>query len=158
MSELKIYFSIEHCGDGSAFPWFFDSMKLADWHQEHQDEEWGEECTGSITVHGDGKLACPNMQSTIEFYLSEILEDESERGHAQDFIDTFFDGIPPQFELRMNNRAYSRPSSTKGYGCYDVMYEGVNVGEASSYPDEQPSEENMAKVQAKYNAGPQVQD
>lgn len=50
MKEFKLYYSVDNCGDGSAYPRFFLTEKEADDHQESLEEGWGESCTGSITL------------------------------------------------------------------------------------------------------------
>lgn len=50
MAKLKpvdVYYSIENCGDGSAYPTWFLTMKDANFHNDSQSEGWGETCTGS---------------------------------------------------------------------------------------------------------------
>jgi len=148
MGELKIFFSIENSGDGEAYPSFFNSMKLADWHQDNQSEEWSENCTGLLTVYGEN-LSCFSMQNAIEFYLDEILGNKSV--HGKNFVDEFFRGSPPQFTLQMNDR-------DSVYECYDILYDGGHVGSVGCIPDKQPSDENMAKVQAKLNVGPEQEE
>jgi len=54
--KTTIYYSVENCGDGTAYPRFFESDELADWHQEHLSEGWGESCTGSIDIESDGPI------------------------------------------------------------------------------------------------------
>ena len=62
IGKLTIYYSIDNCGDGPAYPRLYDTKELAEWHQEHLDEGWGEPCTGEIVVEGDN-LSCPELQS-----------------------------------------------------------------------------------------------
>ncbi len=100
MAELTIYYSVENCGDGSAVPKFFATAQLADWHQEHLSEGWGEPCVGSLMVTGDNML-CPDA-ITAEMYLKDLLGeiwDDDSRARAKDFIATFFpDGLPQDLE------------------------------------------------------------
>ena len=51
--KRSIYYSVEDGGDGSAYPIFFDTEALAEWHQENLDKGWGEPCTGSVTVESN---------------------------------------------------------------------------------------------------------
>ena len=48
--KLKIYYSVENCGDGSAYPRFFSTMEQAEKHQNDQNEGWGEDCTGELVI------------------------------------------------------------------------------------------------------------
>lgn len=31
---MKIYYSVQNMGDGSAYPWFFTTQALAEWDQD----------------------------------------------------------------------------------------------------------------------------
>jgi hypothetical protein len=41
MNKKVIYYSIRNGGDGSAYPYFYESEELAEWDQEHLTEGWG---------------------------------------------------------------------------------------------------------------------
>ena len=38
--KKRIYYSVNSGGDGSAYPYWFDSQELADWDNDHQYEGW----------------------------------------------------------------------------------------------------------------------
>lgn len=72
--KTTIYYSVQNCGDGSAYPSFFESQELADLDQEYQVEGWGEPCTGSITIDSDGPFTSKDVQSK-EDVLKEMKEE-----------------------------------------------------------------------------------
>lgn len=92
---MKIFYSVYNCGDGSAYPKFFVEKALADFHQDHLSEGWGESCTGSITVEGDN-LSCPEAVTRNE-YFAELLVDDSYSAKRQlkEFIEQFFPNGTP---------------------------------------------------------------
>ena len=54
--EYKIWYSVENCGDGSAYPKFCESEELAEIHQEYLDEGWGEPCVGFVMVESESPI------------------------------------------------------------------------------------------------------
>ena len=52
--KVTIYYSVHDCGDGSAYPHFFDNEELAEldqeWMVEDSGQGWGESCTGSLSL------------------------------------------------------------------------------------------------------------
>ena len=100
---LKIYYSIENGGDGSAYPVWFTTMRLAERHQDHMIDGWGESCVGWITIEGDnvevrvedqyGKVAMD-----AETYRKELKsrlwgdKDSNEEGFTMynEFVEEFF--------------------------------------------------------------------
>jgi len=92
MAELTIYYSISNGGDGSAYPYWFESMELAEWDQEQMEEGWGEPCTESFTVEGDN-LKFMETLNTKESYFFENYYDWYDGGDDEkmvDFIERFF--------------------------------------------------------------------
>lgn len=39
--KLKIFYSVQNGGDGSAYPKLMESKELAEFDQEYMDEGWG---------------------------------------------------------------------------------------------------------------------
>ncbi len=89
-----LHYSVTNCGDGSAYPIFFETAELADLHQEYMEEEsWGEHCTGTVTLTSESPIECKDITTKKELiqqlkdrdsYLSgseeellEILTEES---------------------------------------------------------------------------------
>jgi len=61
MKKLRIHYNVVNCGDGSAYPTFFNTKKQAEAQAEwefNNSEGWGEECVGSleIEIDDDGKF------------------------------------------------------------------------------------------------------
>jgi hypothetical protein len=98
---MKIYYSIQNGGDGSAYPVFLESQELARWDQEHMDEGWGEDCDGYITVETDGVVSCPDMRTVIGYYLSNCEDEYWSDQDKQSFEETFFPDGVPTFEVKI---------------------------------------------------------
>lgn len=75
--ETKVYYSVENCGDGSAYPTFVESEELAELLQEHQSEGWGESCTGWLTIESEGPIKVKGMM-TVDEAIKDASEDEGE--------------------------------------------------------------------------------
>jgi len=108
--ELILYYSVKNCGDGSAYPDFFESAELAEWHQEHQWEGWGESCTGKIVVTGSN-LFCDKLQTKEGYYIELYFRknDEDENNEFVKFTKEFFPDGVPEFKVRIleeNNHYY----------------------------------------------------
>jgi len=77
--KKTIYYSVQNCGDGSAYPIFFEDEICANLHQEIQEEKgdgWGESCTSSITL--DISVECEIVSKDIkskEKFLNELKSD-----------------------------------------------------------------------------------
>lgn len=51
MKKIRIWYAIENCEDGSAYPrWFLTEAEAED-HQENQYEPWGESCIGEVDTY-----------------------------------------------------------------------------------------------------------
>ena len=48
MKKIKIWYSIQNGGDGSAYPHWFLDEEAEDKDQQEMDEGWGELCIGSV--------------------------------------------------------------------------------------------------------------
>lgn len=99
---MKVYYSVQSGGDGSAYPRFSLSDELVEIDQEIESEfreGWGEPCTGFIELESDSdiKILYPKMENMItkeslikglEYYLkggykkSEIIKEK-----AQEFVE-----------------------------------------------------------------------
>jgi hypothetical protein len=79
-----IYYSLVDCGDGSAYPAWFESSALADWHAEHQ-EGWGEPCTGCVTATSTTPVTFQKSLETVTSVGKELEENQS------DDLEAFYD-------------------------------------------------------------------
>lgn len=82
--KTTIYYSVQNCGDGSAYPAFFDRKELADLDQEYQYEGWGEDCVGYLEIESDSPVTISDVQSKEEV-LAELyseLYDEDGKMHS----------------------------------------------------------------------------
>jgi len=78
---MKIWYSVLNCGDGSAYPIFCESEKLAEIHQKYQFEGWGESCVGYLEVESDSPIAVKGIQ-TVEEEIEETKEEmDYDNGH-----------------------------------------------------------------------------
>lgn len=130
---MKIYYSVANGGDGSAYPRFFDTNELAEWHQEHLLEGWGEPCTGDITIEGTN-IVCKEGMTKVQYYL-ELLEDEEEQ--LKDFVKAFFPDGLPKFEVTIVDE--------KWYGIKIKGSETI-IHKSFSYPNN-TTEEGRAKLE-----------
>jgi hypothetical protein len=71
----KIWYSVQNCGDGSAYPEFMESEELAEFDQANMDEGWGESCTGCITIEHDSPITIKEKISTIDDKIKEFEEE-----------------------------------------------------------------------------------
>ena len=71
---IKIWYSVQNCGDGSAYPKLMESKELAELDQDTMDEGWGESCTGCITIESDSPVKVKRV-STIEDEIKGVNED-----------------------------------------------------------------------------------
>jgi hypothetical protein len=78
MAKLTIWYSVSNGGDGSAYPQWFETRKLAEMDQELMEEGWGEPCTGSISFEGNNIKCLEDITTTEKFIeeLDEIIEDK----------------------------------------------------------------------------------
>lgn len=73
--KTKIYYSIRNSGDGSAYPFFMESLELAKIDQEYDYDTWAEDCSGWITIEHTGHINILDHIETAEEMRNEILED-----------------------------------------------------------------------------------
>lgn len=71
--ETKIYYSVQNCGDGSAYPCFMECEELCEIDQQFMEEGWGESCVGYITIKSDCPITSPSVV-TIDEYIKEVEE------------------------------------------------------------------------------------
>lgn len=76
MEKLTIHYSVQNCGDGSAYPQFSLDKRIVDIHQELE-EEWGEPCTGSISLESDTEIRLSGK--TYLLTKESLLEDLEDR-------------------------------------------------------------------------------
>lgn len=62
----KIWYSVQNCGDGSAYPKLMESEELCELDQKYMDEGWGESCTGSIVIESNAPITVKNEIITVE--------------------------------------------------------------------------------------------
>jgi hypothetical protein len=68
----EIYYSVQNCGDGSAYPRWFESMELAELDQDYMDEGWGESCTGSLRIEHEGPIKVLDRITTADSVITEL--------------------------------------------------------------------------------------
>ncbi len=87
MNTFKLYYSIQNGGDGSAYPEWFDSEKLARWDQDHMYEGWGESCDGWITLTSESPIFVKDTVYTPKTYLERLREDYDDKYSDKDDLD-----------------------------------------------------------------------
>lgn len=155
---MKIYYSVQNGGDGSAYPWFFTTQKLADWDQEHMDEGWGEPCTGDLEVLlGDrlrgapddrGEIVCPEAMDEVSYWLRRTEDEGYEPWVDRDLLlASFFPDGLPRFEVRVR----------EDVTYYDIYVDGVRKGERFGWNYEtehaEATEAGRAALEERLNAG-----
>ncbi len=136
-NKLTIYYSVENCGDGSAYPRWFDTEELSEWHQEHQSEGWGEPCTGNIVVEGDN-LYFSEFQTKEGYYLHLLLEgydDEFQNEELNEFKLAFFPDGLPEFSVKIIEPLY-----------YGVFVEDRLVHKQFAYPEKKANAKGVKKL------------
>lgn len=89
MTTHTIYYAASG-GDGSAYPRFFSSAKLAEWWASREEEGFADPI-GSLTIDSDGPIKVSKL-TTPESYLVELWGDHED---TEKFIAEFFpNGIP----------------------------------------------------------------
>lgn len=86
MYTLEVYYSVHNGGDGSAYPHWYESEELAEFAQEG--EEWGEPCTGSLTLRSESPIICDEIDSK-EDYLLEMLDQFGENV-GEEYEDSYY--------------------------------------------------------------------
>jgi hypothetical protein len=79
--KTKIWYSVQNCGDGSAYPQFMESEELCKLDQDFMDEGWGEPCIGSIEIEHDGPIKILEKITTLDEVIKEceeVLEQSSD--------------------------------------------------------------------------------
>ena len=125
MEILYLYYSVSNGGDGSAYPNFFESEELAEWHQDHLEDGWGESCTGVIEVTSDSIITCGSLETAQEVFDDMISEVsyydvganrwKDEMKDIVEFISLFEVEFPKGFE-------------DKHLKTYRAFVEGKNLG------------------------------
>lgn len=133
-NKLTIHYSVENGGDGSAYPRLFDTKELADWHQNHLDEGWGEPCTGEIVVEGSD-LHCSKLQTKEGYYLNLLLDDYGDNNELSEFRSAFFPDGLPEFVVKIIGPNY-----------YGIFVEDRLVYKSFAYPEAEPNTEGVKKL------------
>lgn len=133
--NIKLFYSIQNCGDGSVYLRWWSSEELANWDEEHASEGWGESSIGSISISGDKIIHNINI-TTPEKYLfkkyyrtPEILEE------CKKFVKEIFNNVKfSNVEVKIIDNNY--------YGIY------INtqlVYKIFRYPEDNTSNEGCFK-------------
>lgn len=83
LQPIKLYYSVQNGGDGSACPIFFLSKESADKHQEMMSEGWGEPCTGEIDSYEGSTTYMEAIDSEADL-LEEIAEYERQENAEEE--------------------------------------------------------------------------
>jgi len=138
-NQLTLYYSLESFGDGSAGAIFFDTKGLAEWHQEHLEEGWGEPCTGEIVVNGNG-LSCPELQTKEGYYLELLYDHDNDTEQHDAFVAEFFNEGIPEFTVKIIDHHY-----------YGIFVEGRLVYKYFAYPEKNTNDEGVNRITKRVN-------
>ena len=137
--KITLWYSVENCGDGSAYPRWFDTEELADWHQSHLDEEWGEDCVSFIEVEGDN-LSCSELTTEEGYYLDLFLEGYKNDDEVKEFLEAFFPDGLPDFSVKIIGTNY-----------YGVFVEDRLVHKKFACPEKKANDKGMKKLLGRLN-------
>ncbi len=121
---MKVYYSLVNCGDGSAYPKFFQTQHLAKYHQDIWEEEGlGDSCDGELEIKGHN-VTVPAALSAIQFLIeaSDYI-DQYNIEKIRGFIAEFFPKGLPKFTATIKNKNH-----------YNILADGVIVGERFQHP------------------------
>ena len=140
--KIELHYSIENGGDGSAYPRWYASSKLADWHQDHLCEGWGEPCTGSIEVEGDN-LICKELETEEGYFTRLLLDDYNEsKTEAKVFAKEFFPDGLPKLEVDIWDEHY-----------YCIFHKGQIVYKKFKYDKGDTDREGVKALQERIDKG-----
>lgn len=149
--KLTLYYSVENCGDGSAYPRWFETEELAEWHQVHLDEGWGEPCTGSITVEGDN-LRCAKLQSKEGYYLDLLFGYDPNMEDLEKFKAKFFpDGLPEFTAKIVESHYYSVFAVTISHHEEALVRRERLVYKRFAHPEEKANAKGLEKLEGELN-------
>ena len=102
-----IYYSVQNGGDGSAYPHFVETQKLADFDQNHMSEGWGESCTGELVIKGDN-IEIENVQSELGYLLQKWFDkyNDDEEEECKEIKDEFFSKGLPKMSVTKRKDGY----------------------------------------------------
>ncbi len=110
---IIIHYSVQNGGDGSAYPAFMSSAKLAEWDQDHMDEGWGESCDGTleIEVQPNGYVGSRDVVTELGYLVDHWLGEYKYGGWdlLDEFKADFFPDGTPELTVKMDpevNDAY----------------------------------------------------
>lgn len=92
---------MQNAGDGSAYPEFMESEKLAIWDQEHMDEGWGEACVGSLVIKSENPVQIDNITTHLGYLLNRIHNENLEEPLIKEFLESFFPNGIPKVEIKL---------------------------------------------------------
>lgn len=136
-NKLTLYFSVENGGDGSAYPKFFDTEELAEYHQNHLGEGWGESCTGKIVIEGDN-LTCPELVCAEGHYLELLLTGWENKEEVEEFKNTFFPHGLPIFTVEIKDDNY-----------YNILVNGRIVYKSFAHPEKKACDKGIERLTKK---------
>jgi hypothetical protein len=77
--KTKLFYSVQNCGDGSAYPRLFECEELCKIDQKYMGEDgWGEECIGYFTIEHEGPIKILDHVRTIDEIIKETKDDLEE--------------------------------------------------------------------------------
>ncbi len=119
MKTKYIYYSVHNGGDGSAYPYFYESYELCEWDQEHMDEGWGENCSGTIEL-AEKVEVITDITTKEQYLLDLIFEYDPDEKLIKEFIEDFFPKGIPKFTIAESKKKINKDSK-KEYKYVDVL-------------------------------------
>ncbi|MEK0324961.1 MAG: hypothetical protein QQN63_04590 [Nitrosopumilus sp.] len=133
---MKIFYSVQNCGDGSAYPWFFTTEELSEWDQEHMEDGWGEMCVGDLEI---GPGPCPEAMDAVSYWLRMIDEGHEIWDLRDEYLEKFFPDGLPHFHVAIIDKNF-----------YSINVNNIQKGKGFQHPG-LTSEVKRSKFQDKLN-------
>lgn len=137
--KQKFYYSISNGGDGSASIQWMESVELAQWHQDRENEDgegWAEDCSGSIELESDSPILFLSNMNTKYSYLIDFLK-YSEKVNKE-LLKLFYGVFSVKVEIKDKN-------------YYNILVDDKIVCEYHIYPKIEPTEETAKQLEDKLN-------
>ena len=140
---MKIFYSVQNMGDGSAYPWFFTTEELSEWDQEHMEDGWGEMCVGKLEIHcsrcTDANIICPEAMDAVSYWLRMTDEGHEIWDLRDEYLEKFFPNGLPHFHVGIIDKNF-----------YSINVDHNQRGRAFQHPG-LTSEVKRLKLQNKLN-------
>ncbi len=149
--KTELFYVCINGGDGSAYPSFVESKELAQWIEENESEGFTE-AAGSLTLNSDSPIDVDGLETKESYFLENVGDEWTNfsKEEVQDFIDTFFSGVRPTFEVRDSEKEgfISQFGEHRTYFYVDI-YHGDKLVSTKMYEEKTSREEILKDINFK---------